>query len=523
MDPLSITTGALALLGVCYKTTIELKRLRNGAVESRGVVTAMLGDILALRGVLQSIEESFDDLDSGPELTGTLANHWWDLRTSLQEGFERVAKLERLLVNVNKDVSFLDGTRRHLRLKEATDEIATYRQEIQAYKDMLQFGHANMERFEQVTIKNNTAQILAKSDDIRHNIDRLQTNLEVRFQTLEALFEKDSERAGLRSVSGLRTAVRSATAVISSASVYGEQAEHELAQPPDIFSVAGDDTAQMVVSDMTINWVRSLDQRLDFPGENVSLSRPVPEPIAGQLSLPVRNGPQRASQSSQDLGLLPDRSAQLQDHGDSHSNLSYRKSDQDLGSNSLSPTTTQGHGRSKSLSKLWNRRRNVSQNNDKEEKRPSPSPTIESTARPLKFIFVGDGACGKTCFLIRGTMGQMPEVYVPTVFETYSSAFNVDGLDVELLMFDTAGQEDYDRLRPLSYPDTDVFCICFAIDSPDSLDNVVEKWIHEIRHFAGENPIIYLLGFKSDLREDARTILDLCRTGQKPVSRTTVG
>ena len=51
----------------------------------------------------------------------------------------------------------------------------------------------------------------------------------------------------------------------------------------------------------------------------------------------------------------------------------------------------------------------------------------------------------------------------------------VDGQHVELALWDTAGQEDYDRLRPLSYPDSHVILICFAIDSPDSLDNVQEK------------------------------------------------
>jgi small GTP-binding protein len=51
----------------------------------------------------------------------------------------------------------------------------------------------------------------------------------------------------------------------------------------------------------------------------------------------------------------------------------------------------------------------------------------------------------------------------------------VDGKHVELALWDTAGQEDYDRLRPLSYPDSHVILICFAIDSPDSLDNVQEK------------------------------------------------
>lgn len=66
-------------------------------------------------------------------------------------------------------------------------------------------------------------------------------------------------------------------------------------------------------------------------------------------------------------------------------------------------------------------------------------------------------------------------MYVPTVFENYVADVEVDGKHVELALWDTAGQEDYDRLRPLSYPDSHVILICFAIDSPDSLDNVQEK------------------------------------------------
>jgi Ras family protein A len=64
---------------------------------------------------------------------------------------------------------------------------------------------------------------------------------------------------------------------------------------------------------------------------------------------------------------------------------------------------------------------------------------------------------------------------VPTVFENYVADVEVDGKHVELALWDTAGQEDYDRLRPLSYPDSHVILICFATDSPDSLDNVQEK------------------------------------------------
>jgi Ras family protein A len=61
------------------------------------------------------------------------------------------------------------------------------------------------------------------------------------------------------------------------------------------------------------------------------------------------------------------------------------------------------------------------------------------------------------------------------VFENYVCDVEVDGRTVELALWDTAGQEDYDRLRPLAYPDAHAVFICFAIDSPASLDNVEEK------------------------------------------------
>src|SRR3954447_4959645 len=71
--------------------------------------------------------------------------------------------------------------------------------------------------------------------------------------------------------------------------------------------------------------------------------------------------------------------------------------------------------------------------------------------------------------------GTFPEVYVPTVFENYVADVEVDQKHVELALWDTAGQEDYDRLRPLSYPDSHVILICFSVGSPDSFGNVQEK------------------------------------------------
>ncbi|KAJ3124973.1 GTP-binding protein Rho1 [Nowakowskiella sp. JEL0407] len=134
-----------------------------------------------------------------------------------------------------------------------------------------------------------------------------------------------------------------------------------------------------------------------------------------------------------------------------------------------------------------------------------------------KLVIVGDGACGKTCLLIVFSQGQFPEVYVPTVFENYVADVEVDGKLVELALWDTAGQEDYDRLRPLSYPDSHVILICFAIDSPDSLENVSEKWISEVLHFCSGLPIV-LVGCKKDLRYDQKTIDELRKLNSRPVS-----
>jgi small GTP-binding protein len=67
------------------------------------------------------------------------------------------------------------------------------------------------------------------------------------------------------------------------------------------------------------------------------------------------------------------------------------------------------------------------------------------------------------------------QVFVPTVFETYNAEFNIDGVQVQASLWDTGGQDDYDRIRPLSYPDAHIFCICFGIENPASLENVLEK------------------------------------------------
>ncbi|KAF1983682.1 hypothetical protein K402DRAFT_406674 [Aulographum hederae CBS 113979] len=118
-----------------------------------------------------------------------------------------------------------------------------------------------------------------------------------------------------------------------------------------------------------------------------------------------------------------------------------------------------------------------------------------------KLVIIGDGACGKTSLLSVFTLGYFPTRYVPTVFENYVTDCRVDGKSVQLALWDTAGQEDYERLRPLAYSKAHVILIGFSVDSPDSLENVKHKWAEEARERCPGVPII-LVGLKKDLRDD---------------------
>eukprot|EP01084_Bolivina_argentea_P179776 310617_1 len=119
----------------------------------------------------------------------------------------------------------------------------------------------------------------------------------------------------------------------------------------------------------------------------------------------------------------------------------------------------------------------------------------------IKCIIIGDGAVGKTCLLITYTTNDFPKDYVPTVFDLHTETHNYNGNDYKINLCDTAGKEDYDRLRPLAYPYTDVFLVAFSIISRDSFNNLREKWIPEIKYHAPGIPFI-IIATKDDLRQE---------------------
>ena len=119
----------------------------------------------------------------------------------------------------------------------------------------------------------------------------------------------------------------------------------------------------------------------------------------------------------------------------------------------------------------------------------------------VKCVVLGDGGVGKTCMLMTYATNEFPPDYVPTVFDndTYDHQFN--GKTIKLSLWDTGGGEEYDRIRSLSYPFTDVFLICFSFVNLDSVDHVKTKWVPEVKYHCPGIPFL-IIGLKDDLRGD---------------------
>ncbi|KAK7104080.1 hypothetical protein V1264_018853 [Littorina saxatilis] len=108
---------------------------------------------------------------------------------------------------------------------------------------------------------------------------------------------------------------------------------------------------------------------------------------------------------------------------------------------------------------------------------------------------------GKTCLAKRLASHGFSTVYNPTMFDNYAATTTIDGKSFVLGLFDTAGQEEFDRLRTLAYVNCDVFLVCFSVMRPDSVKHAHDSWIREVRSHAPNVPCV-LVGTHIDMRDD---------------------
>ncbi|XP_076805766.1 uncharacterized protein LOC143449441 isoform X2 [Clavelina lepadiformis] len=136
----------------------------------------------------------------------------------------------------------------------------------------------------------------------------------------------------------------------------------------------------------------------------------------------------------------------------------------------------------------------------------------------LKVTVVGDGTSKKTDLCHAIAANGHHEAMIPTVFDNHHVNILHNDEIYSLAIWDTAGQADYDRLRPLSYPETDVFLICFSVVEPSLLPQVSGKWVPEIQEHCPNTPFI-VVGTEIDLRHNKDKLDELSKQDWEPLDR----
>ena len=132
-------------------------------------------------------------------------------------------------------------------------------------------------------------------------------------------------------------------------------------------------------------------------------------------------------------------------------------------------------------------------------------------------MVLGDHGVGKSSLLISLATNSFRGDYIKNIVENCSGMILVDGVPINVEFWDTPGQESEDRIRPLAYPNTDVFVVCFSVVSLGSFHHIKTKWFKEVRDFSNDVPVI-LVGTKIDLRDNQGVIDRLSSKNLSPVT-----
>ena len=99
--------------------------------------------------------------------------------------------------------------------------------------------------------------------------------------------------------------------------------------------------------------------------------------------------------------------------------------------------------------------------------------------KDIKLMVVGDGGIGKTSLLMTYAYNCFP-AHAPPLFEREYKSVSVDDNQVNIDLWDCMSPKEYEKVRALQYPKTDVFLLCYSVDSPESLKNIRTHWFPEV-------------------------------------------
>ncbi|KZM21005.1 hypothetical protein ST47_g7816 [Ascochyta rabiei] len=226
MDPFSITASVVTLIQVSAQVTVLVKQFRDEVNVVDTTLNGILNDVDGFQQVLQSMKETFaqEDIQAEVQTTGHVGSHWKNLARSLSDGEGTLDQLRSLLTSVSKSTSFLDATRKQLRLKSAIAQISGFREQIQSYRAALQLSLSTVIVWNQVTLQKSTAKlperVIPNLNKLYDEIRNLGADLNAKIEKLQSTvvnqgFHAESE---LISLTNLKECVESAADVVSTAS-----------------------------------------------------------------------------------------------------------------------------------------------------------------------------------------------------------------------------------------------------------------------------------------------------------------
>ncbi|KAM5356734.1 hypothetical protein ACJ41O_003380 [Fusarium nematophilum] len=275
MDPLSITTGVLGLLGVCYTVGHGLKELYDGIESVDETVAGILNDVEALTRVLTTMRATFDNV-SRP-VTGHVGTHWENIDCSLKDGKKALDGLHVVVQEASRETSILSGTRKHLRLKAAELKIGLFREQIRSFRETLQLSMQALILWNQTSLQGANDRIIPSLDGMQHDIRQLGLRLNehiILLQTRPIDVSLDDEKTRpieITAMTNMRNCMHSAATVVSSATtILGGELDDETA------SFCGSDWGDIFpsqTSEPTMAWLSSSALTSEQPDSEFTLRR----------------------------------------------------------------------------------------------------------------------------------------------------------------------------------------------------------------------------------------------------------
>ncbi|KAI7870345.1 putative rab-2,4,14 [Spinellus fusiger] len=124
----------------------------------------------------------------------------------------------------------------------------------------------------------------------------------------------------------------------------------------------------------------------------------------------------------------------------------------------------------------------------------------------IKYIIVGDSGVGKSCLLLQFTDQRFYSGRELTIGVEFGTKFiSVDGKQVKLQIWDTAGQESFRSITQSYYRGAAGALLVYDISRRETFEHI-PMWLADIRKHANPHTTIMLIGNKCDLDQRQRQV-----------------